>query len=73
MTSFSNADAFAELYYSSKIIKDILGVTPQCWRPPYGDVDNRIRTIAAGLNLTTIVWSEDTVSRLCELDDPRVC
>ena len=31
-------------------------------RPPYGDVDNRIRTIAAGLNLTTIVWSDDTVS-----------
>lgn len=31
-------------------------------RPPYGDVDNRIRTIAQALNLTTIIWSYDTVS-----------
>lgn len=60
MTSFTNEIAFAELYYTRKIIKDIIGVTPLCWRPPYGDVDNRIRSIAAGLNLTTILWSDDT-------------
>ena len=60
MTSFNNQQAFAELYYSRKMIKDILGVTPLCWRPPYGDVDNRIRFIAESLNLTTIVWSDDT-------------
>ena len=61
MTAFSNENAFAELYYTQKIIHDILGVTPTCWRPPYGDVDNRIRMIAQGLNMTTIVWSDDTV------------
>jgi peptidoglycan/xylan/chitin deacetylase (PgdA/CDA1 family) len=63
MTALTNEQAFAELYYSRKIIKDILGVTPLCWRPPFGDVDNRIRTIAASLNLTTIVWGSDTVCR----------
>jgi hypothetical protein len=60
MTSFSNEVAFAELYYTRKVIKDILGVTPKCWRPPFGDVDNRIRVIAEGLNMTNIVWSDDT-------------
>ena len=60
MTSFTNDVAFAELYYTRKAIKEILGVTPKCWRPPFGDVDNRIRLIAAGLNLTTIVWNEDS-------------
>lgn len=60
MTSFSNQQAFAELYYTRKAIKELLGVTPKCWRPPFGDVDNRIRFIAAALNMTTIVWSEDT-------------
>jgi hypothetical protein len=39
MTSLSNEEAFAELYYAKKAIKDVLGVTVQCWRPPYGDVD----------------------------------
>ncbi|CAD6567069.1 MAG: hypothetical protein TREMPRED_003292 [Tremellales sp. Tagirdzhanova-0007] len=60
MTSFTNEEAFAELYYTRQMIKEMLGVTPLCWRPPYGDVDNRIRLIAAELNLTTIVWSDDT-------------
>ncbi|GFZ51698.1 Chitin deacetylase [Saitozyma sp. JCM 24511] len=60
MTALSNEEAFAELWYSRKAIKDLLGVTTQCWRPPYGDVDNRIRTIAQALNLTTIIWSYDT-------------
>ncbi|RSH89581.1 hypothetical protein EHS25_002132 [Saitozyma podzolica] len=60
MTALSNEQAFAELYYTRKAVHDLLGVTPQCWRPPYGDVDNRIRTIAQALNLTTIIWSHDT-------------
>lgn len=29
-------------------------------QPPYGDVDDRIRAIAAGLNLTTIIWKYDS-------------
>ncbi|WWC65510.1 uncharacterized protein I303_108128 [Kwoniella dejecticola CBS 10117] len=60
MTSFSNEEAFAELYYTRKAIKEVLGVTPTCWRPPYGDVDNRIRLIAQSLNLTNYVWSDDS-------------
>ncbi|KAF5371628.1 hypothetical protein D9758_003595 [Tetrapyrgos nigripes] len=51
MTALSNEDAFAELWYS---------VTPTCWRPPFGDVDDRIRAIAAALNLQTILWKYDS-------------
>ncbi|ORX33817.1 hypothetical protein BD324DRAFT_684002 [Kockovaella imperatae] len=68
MTALTNSEAFAELYYGRKIITDVLGVTPTCWRPPYGDVDNRIRFIANKLNLTTIVWSDDTLD--WEEDEP---
>lgn len=60
MTSLSNEQAFSELYYTIRIIKDVTGVTPRCWRPPFGDVDDRIRAIAAGLGLRTIIWSHDT-------------
>ncbi|KAJ7590427.1 carbohydrate esterase family 4 protein [Mycena floridula] len=60
MTSFASADAFAELYYTLKAIKLATGVTPTCWRPPFGDVDDRIRAIATGLNLTTIIWKYDS-------------
>ncbi|KAF7982983.1 hypothetical protein HWV62_24584 [Athelia sp. TMB] len=60
MTAFPSANAFAELWYTMQAIKLVIGVTPTCWRPPYGDVDDRIRAIAAGLNLTTIVWQYDS-------------
>ncbi|GAA5867846.1 hypothetical protein JCM3774_005879 [Rhodotorula dairenensis] len=60
MTSLSNEQVFAELYYSKKAIKDVLGVTVQCWRPPYGDVDDRVRYIAQALGMRTIIWSDNT-------------
>ena len=60
MTSLSNEQAFAELYYTRKVIKELLGVTPRCWRPPFGDVDDRIRYIATSLDLTNIIWEHDT-------------
>lgn len=41
-------------------IKLVLGVTPTCWRPPYGDVDDRIRAIANALGLRTIIWQYDS-------------
>ncbi|KAJ6524169.1 carbohydrate esterase family 4 protein [Mycena capillaripes] len=60
MTSFTNEGAFGELWYSLKAIKLVTGVTPKCWRPPYGDVDDRIRYIAAQLGLETVIWKFDS-------------
>lgn len=59
MTGLTNEQVFAELYFSKKIIKDVLGVTVQCWRPPFGDVDNRVRYIATALGMATILWDSD--------------
>ncbi|KAM0751267.1 chitin deacetylase-like manno protein MP98 [Meredithblackwellia eburnea MCA 4105] len=59
MTALTNEQAFAELYYTKKIIKELTGVTVRCWRPPYGDVDDRIRYIANALDMATIGWSDD--------------
>ena len=60
MTTLTNEQVFAELYYSGKVIKKVMGVTPLCWRPPQGDVDDRVRFIADALGMRTILWQEDT-------------
>ncbi|KDE04459.1 hypothetical protein MVLG_05107 [Microbotryum lychnidis-dioicae p1A1 Lamole] len=60
MTSMTNEQAFAELYFSKKAIKDVLGITVRCVRMPYGDVDDRIRYIASKLDLRIIQWETDT-------------
>ena len=39
MTTLSNEQIIAELGWSKKIIKDLTGVTPNMWRPPYGDIE----------------------------------
>ncbi|SGY61867.1 BQ5605_C007g04615 [Microbotryum silenes-dioicae] len=60
MTALTNEKVFSELYYSMKAIKSVIGVTVRCWRPPYGDVDDRVRYIAQALGLTTVIWSDNT-------------
>lgn len=39
LTTLSNEQIIAELGWSKKIIKDVLGVTPNIMRPPYGDIE----------------------------------
>ncbi|KAG0046729.1 chitin deacetylase [Gryganskiella cystojenkinii] len=58
MTSLSNAQIVAELKWTEKAIHDIIGVTPNYWRPPYGDVDNRVRAIATQLGYKTSIWTQ---------------
>ncbi|KAL0059110.1 hypothetical protein AAF712_014181 [Marasmius tenuissimus] len=41
-------------------IKLLTGATPTCFRPPFGDIDDRIRAISAALGLTNILWKHDT-------------
>ncbi|KAF8995539.1 carbohydrate esterase family 4 protein [Cyathus striatus] len=72
MTALSSEVAFAELYYSTyygMTIKLVAGVTPTCWRPPYGDVDDRIRAIANQLGLRTILWNYDSNDWTDNVDD----
>ncbi|KAI9013908.1 chitin deacetylase [Phycomyces nitens] len=60
MTSQSNVQVVAELYWTLRAIKEATGITSRCWRPPYGDVDDRVRAIAWQMGLRTILWDEDT-------------
>lgn len=62
LTTLPNDQVFAELYYTALAIKAVLGVTPTCWRPPFGDLDDRVRAIAYGLGLRTIMYAEDVSS-----------
>ncbi|WFD29884.1 hypothetical protein MSPP1_000898 [Malassezia sp. CBS 17886] len=71
MTTLTSEQVFAELFYTARMIKDVTGVTVRCWRPPYGDVDDRVRAIATGLGLRTILWSDDTNDWNIQPDGPE--
>lgn len=62
LTTLPSQQVFSELYYTALAIKAVLDVTPTCWRPPFGDVDDRVRAIAYGLGLRTIMYDTDVSS-----------
>ncbi|RUS20988.1 hypothetical protein BC937DRAFT_93894 [Endogone sp. FLAS-F59071] len=49
MTTLTNYEVVAELKYTEMIIKEVCGITPKYFRPPLGDMDDRVRAIAMQL------------------------
>ncbi|KAG6897817.1 hypothetical protein C0992_010621 [Termitomyces sp. T32_za158] len=47
----------AELGWTRHAIRTVLGVTPTTMRPPYGDIDDRVRAIALAMGLVPIMWT----------------
>ena len=39
LTTLTNEQIIAELGWTKKVIKDVLGITPNYMRPPYGDIE----------------------------------
>ncbi|KAK0467147.1 carbohydrate esterase family 4 protein [Desarmillaria tabescens] len=57
LTTLTNEQIVAELGWTRKAIKEVLGVTPTTMRPPYGDIDDRVRAISLAMGLTPIIWT----------------
>ncbi|KAI0306078.1 hypothetical protein B0F90DRAFT_1695859 [Multifurca ochricompacta] len=54
LTSLSNEQIVAELGWTRKAIQTVLGVTPTTMRPPYGDIDDRVRAISLALGMVQL-------------------
>ncbi|KAJ7814167.1 hypothetical protein B0H14DRAFT_2851084 [Mycena olivaceomarginata] len=59
----------ASVGWSKKVIKDVLGVTPTHFRPPFGDIDNRVRAIAKAMDLTPVIWTRISPLATFDTDD----
>lgn len=65
LSSLSNEQIFAELAFTMQIIHDSTGGrVPRIFRPPFGDTDMRVHSIAKILGLTTIIWNQEWVLAL---------
>ncbi|GAA5967918.1 hypothetical protein JCM21900_000745 [Sporobolomyces salmonicolor] len=60
-TTLNDSAVLGELGWTAQIILDKTGWLPAFWRPPYGDVDDRIRAIAEQVfGLKTVIWNQDS-------------
>ncbi|GAA5870927.1 hypothetical protein JCM16303_001632 [Sporobolomyces ruberrimus] len=72
MTTMTDEQLLGELGWTAQLIYDYSGLAPAYWRPPYGDVDNRVRAIAQEVfGLTTVIWNIDS-DDWC-LNEPGSC
>jgi len=69
LTTLTNDEIIAELGWSKKVIKDATGVTPLFFRPPYGDIDDRVRAIAKAMNLAPVMWTRLSPQATFDTDD----
>jgi len=72
LTSLTNEQIVAELGWTRKAIKAVLGVTPTTMRPPYGDIDDRVRAIALAMGLVPILWTRTPQTGPFDTNDWRV-
>ncbi|CAG8501100.1 6403_t:CDS:2 [Dentiscutata heterogama] len=68
LTTQSTEQVIAELQWTADVIKAAIGVTPKYMRPPFGDYDDRIRSICDQLGYKIVIWDRDTNDWLSDGD-----
>ncbi len=59
LTRYSDATIIDQLARTNRVVEEQTGQTPHCYRPPFGAVNDRVRAVAGGLGLTTVMWDVD--------------
>ncbi|PWN50242.1 glycoside hydrolase/deacetylase [Violaceomyces palustris] len=72
LTTLTNEQIVVELAWTREVIRQITGVTPNTMRPPYGDIDDRVRAICAQMNLTPIIWTSTSPSENYDTNDWKI-
>ncbi|CAG8704372.1 15558_t:CDS:2 [Cetraspora pellucida] len=60
LTTQTSEQIVAELEWTAKVIKAVLGVRPKYMRPPFGNYDDRVRDICKQLGYKVVIWDRDT-------------
>ncbi|MCO5585407.1 hypothetical protein L7F22_039340 [Adiantum nelumboides] len=72
LTTQTNQQILLELAWTMEVIRQVTGVTPVTMRPPYGDIDDRVRAICKILGLTPIMWTSTSDTMTYDTNDWRI-
>lgn len=72
LTMLTTAQVVAELGWARKAIKDVIGVTPTLMRPPYGDIDDRVRAISLAMGMVPVIWTSTGTGATFDTNDWKV-
>ncbi|MEV5630721.1 polysaccharide deacetylase family protein [Micromonospora tulbaghiae] len=60
MTSMSQSQMQSDLSQTNSAIQSATGVRPQLFRPPYGETNSTLQSVAASLGLRQVIWDVDS-------------
>ena len=60
LVNMSESDVRSQLSRTQQVVQQTAGVTPQVFRPPYGEVNQTVRSVASSLGLTVVTWDVDS-------------
>ncbi|KAL1915561.1 uncharacterized protein VTP21DRAFT_6685 [Calcarisporiella thermophila] len=60
LTSLTNEQIVAEMKWTEIAIEQVIGVKPKYMRPPYGDIDDRVRGILTSMGYKAVIWNHDS-------------
>lgn len=72
LTTLTNEQIVAELGWSKQVIYDTIRVTPNTMRPPYGDIDDRVRYLSMAMGLTPIIWTTSPSGQIYDTQDWKI-
>lgn len=72
LTMLTTEQVVAELGWARKAIKDVIGVTPTLMRPPYGDIDDRVRAISLAMGMVPVIWTRTGTGATFDTNDWQV-
>ncbi|WP_229404998.1 polysaccharide deacetylase family protein [Micromonospora sp. NBRC 110038] len=60
MTSMNQSQMQSDLSQTNSAIQSATGVRPQLFRPPYGETNSTLQSVAASLGLRQVIWDVDS-------------
>ncbi|AVT38484.1 polysaccharide deacetylase family protein [Plantactinospora sp. BB1] len=60
MTSMSQSQMQSDLSQTSSAIQSATGVRPQLFRPPYGETNGTLQSVASSLGMRQVIWDVDS-------------
>ncbi|WP_084546919.1 polysaccharide deacetylase family protein [Glycomyces arizonensis] len=60
MTQMSSQQMASEISRTQQAIQQASGVTPNLFRPPYGETNGTLRSVESQYGLTEVIWSVDS-------------
>nr|WP_245630113.1 polysaccharide deacetylase family protein [Alicyclobacillus acidiphilus] len=61
LTKLTSDEVQRELERTSSAIEHVIGKLPAFFRPPYGDIDERVRQVVESQGMVPVLWDVDSV------------